>query len=49
MTKFSNKIRTTPEIWDQLIEFNKTGELLTIKKNKHLKAIITEIFDIKII
>lgn len=46
LTKFSNKVRTTPEIWDQLIESNKTGELITAKRNMHLKAIITEIFNI---
>jgi tetratricopeptide (TPR) repeat protein len=46
LTKFSNKIRTTSEIWDQLIESNKTGELISTKRNKHLKTIINEIFAI---
>jgi len=44
LTKFSNKIRNTPEIWDQLIKFNKTGEIISTKKNILLKAIIDEIF-----
>ncbi len=46
LTKFSNKIRTTPEIWDQLMEFNKTGEIITTKRNPLLKVIINEIFDL---
>ena len=46
LTKFSNKVRSTPEIWNQLIEYSKTGEIVTPKGNPHLKAIITEIFDI---
>jgi len=44
LTKFSNKIRNTPEIWDQLIKFNKTGEIISTKRNILLKAIIDEIF-----
>ena len=46
LTRFSNKIRTTPEVWNQLIEYSKTGEILTTKRNPHLKAIIAEIFDL---
>ena len=46
LTKFSEKVRTTPEIWNWLIEFSNTGEALSITGNPHLKAIITNIFDI---
>ncbi len=49
LTRFSSKVRTTPEIWNQLIEYSKTGEIVTPKRNPHLKAIISEIFDIEII
>ncbi|MHA1511533.1 MAG: tetratricopeptide repeat protein [Promethearchaeota archaeon] len=46
LTKFSDKVRTTPELWNQLIENSKTGEVLSITRNPHLKTIIDEIFDI---
>jgi len=46
LTRFSEKIKTTPEIWNRLIEYSKTGEVLTIKGNPHLKEIITEIFEL---
>jgi len=46
LTRFSEEVRTTPEIWNQLNEYSKTGEILTIKGNPHLKTIITEIFDL---
>ncbi|MHA1475855.1 MAG: hypothetical protein ACTSQ5_11800 [Promethearchaeota archaeon] len=46
LTKFSDKVRTTPELWNQLIENSKTGEVLSITGNPHLKTIIDEIFDI---
>ncbi len=46
LTRFSEKIKTTPEIWNRLIEYTKTGEVLTIKGNPHLKEIITEIFEL---
>jgi len=46
LTRFSEKIKTTPEIWNRLIEYSKRGEVLTIKGNPHLKEIITEIFEL---
>jgi len=46
LTRFSEKIRTTPEIWNQLIEYSKTGEIVTPQGNPHLKAIISEVFDL---
>ncbi len=46
LTKFSEKVRTSPEVWNRLIEYSKTGEILTINGNPHLIAIITEIFDL---
>jgi len=46
LTRFSEKIKTTPEIWNRLIEYSKTGEVLTIEGNPHLKEIIAEIFEL---
>ncbi len=47
LTRFSEKVRNTPEIWNRLNEYSKTGEILTIEGNPYLKEMITEIFDIQ--
>ena len=47
LTQISDKVRTTPEIWNLLRNSIKTGETLKSSKVPHLQALINEIFKLK--
>ena len=49
LTRFSDRVRTTHEIWDRLQNSIKTGETLKGNRIPHLQTLINEIFDKSIV